>query len=113
MATPGNDWVTSADVAEWLGAMATDAARLEDATSAAKWYVEQRRSDLQLATSGTVAPDDVKLGTTIYAALIYQQRASPTGYAPYGDGALDVPGDNSQAYFRAMRLIGLRRPLAV
>ena len=113
MATPGNDWITSADVAAWLGAMATDQARLDDATSAAKWYVEERRSELQLATIGNAAPDDVKLGTTIYAALIYQQRVSPTGYAAYGDGALDVPGDTSQAYMRAMRLIGLRRPVAI
>ena len=107
------EWITSADVAEWLGAMATDTARLDDATAAAKWFTEQRRSDLSLAVVDAVAPPDVKLGATIYAALIYQQRVSPTGYAAYGDGALDVPGDTSQAYMRAMRLLGLRRPVAV
>ena len=113
MATPENVWITPADVAAWLGAMATDTERLDDATAAAKRYVEDRRSDLALQVAGTEPPADVLLGATIYAALIYQQRVSPTGFAAYGDGALDVPGDTTQAYMRAMRLIGLRRPVAV
>ena len=53
------------------------------------------------------------LGTIIYASLIYQAKASPTGYAAYGDGAIDLPGDTQQAYMRAMRLIGMRRPVAI
>ena len=108
-----NLWITSQDVAEWLGAMATDQPRLDDATAAARWYVQMRRSELGLDVAGAEAPPDVKLGTIIYAALIYQQRSSPTGFAAYGDGAVDVPGDSSQAYMRAMRLIGLRRPVAI
>ena len=106
------DWVTIEDVQEWIGPMA-DPVRLADSTAAAKQYAEDRRSDLDLAGSVDPPPDDVKLGTVIYASLIYQAKASPTGFAAYGDGALDIPGDNTQAYMRAMRLIGMRRPIAI
>jgi hypothetical protein len=90
-----------------------DPARLADSTAAAKQYVEDRRSDLGLVASVDPAPADVLLGTVIYASLIYQAKASPTGYAAYGDGAIDLPGDTQQAYMRAMRLIGMRRPVAI
>lgn len=106
------DWITTDDVLEWVGPMA-DADRLADSTAAAMQYVEDRRSDLELAASPDPAPADVKLGATIYASLIYQAKASPTGYAAFGDGAIDLPGDTQQAYMRAMRLIGMRRPVAL
>ena len=106
------DWITTDDVEAWIGAM-TDPTRVADATAAAKKYVEDRRSDLDLIGSPDPPPDDVKLGAVIYASLIYQARVSPTGYSAYGDGALDVPGDSQQAYMRAMRLIGMRRPVAI
>lgn len=108
----GADWITTDDVLAWVGPMA-DAARLADSTAAAKRYVEDRRSDLDLAGSSDPAPADVHLGAVIYASLIYQAKASPTGYAAYGDGAIDIPGDSQQAYMRAMRLIGMRRPIAI
>lgn len=106
------DWITTDLVLPWIGPMA-DPARLEDATEAAKRYVEDRRSDLDLAASVDPAPADVQLGAVIYASLLYQAKASPTGYAAFGDGAMDLPGDNQQAYMRAMRLIGMRRPVAI
>ena len=106
------DWITTEDVQSWVGALA-DATRLADSTAASKQYVEERRDDLDLAASPDPPPADVKLGAIIYASLIYSSRASPTGYAAYGDGAIDIPGDNTQAYMRAMRLIGMRRPIAL
>jgi hypothetical protein len=107
------DWLTADDVTAWVGPMA-DPARLADSTAASKRYVEDRRSDLDLVASPDPAPEDVKLGAVIYAALIYQAKASPTGYAAFGDGAVDLPGvTDQQAYMRAMRLIGLRRPVAL
>ena len=106
------DWITTDDVLSWIGPMA-DPARLADSTAASKKYVEDRRSDLDLIGSPDPPPDDVKLGAVIYASLIYQAKASPTGYAAYGDGAMDLPGDSQQAYMRAMRLIGARRPVAL
>ena len=106
------DWITTEDVEAWIGPM-TDPQRLADSTAAAKKYVEDRRSDLDLIGSPDPPPDDVKLGAVIYGSLIYQAKASPTGYAAYGDGAIDIGGDNQQAYMRAMRLIGMRRPVAL
>ena len=106
------DWITTDDVQAWLGPLA-DPTRLADSTAAAKKYVEDRRSDLDLIGSPDPPPADVKLGTTIYAGLIYQAKASPSGYPAYGDGAIDLPGDSQQAYMRAMRLIGMRRPVAI
>jgi hypothetical protein len=106
------DWITTDQVQAWVGPMA-DPVRLADSTDAARQYVEDRRSDLDLAASVDPPPADVHLGTIIYASLIYQAKASPTGYAAYGDGAVDLPGDSQQAYMRAMRLIGMRRPVAI
>jgi hypothetical protein len=107
------DWITSDDVKTWVGPM-IDQARLDESTAAAKQYVEDRRSELDLAGSVDPPPDDVKLGTAIYASLIYQAKASPTGYPAYGDGALDFASyDQSPSYARAMRLIGWRRPVAL
>jgi hypothetical protein len=105
------DWITSDDVKVWLGPM-VDAERLDAATRAAKAYVEGRRSDLELLDDATVPPDDVKEGTALYASLVYQAAASPSGFAAYADG-IDIPGDNALAYQRALRLIGSRRPIAL
>lgn len=90
-----------------------DPVRLADATAAAMAYVEARRSDLDLAGSPDPPPEDVKLGAVIYSSLLYQAKASPTGYSAFGDGAMDLTGDQSQAYMRAMRLVGMRRPIAL
>lgn len=107
------DWITSAEVLPYLGGMA-DQARVDDATAAAKTYVQDRRSDLGLADlDAGEAPDDVHLGTILYACLVYNARSSPTGYASYGDGSIDIPGDPTMSYARAMRLIGARRPVAL
>jgi hypothetical protein len=107
------DWLKIEDVEPWIGAMA-DPQRLADSTAAARAYVEARRSELDLAGSVDPPPADVHLGAIIYASLIYQAKASPTGYAAFGDGAIDLPGvTDQQAYMRAMRLIGLRRPVAI
>lgn len=106
------DWLTPEQVEPWIGPMA-DPVRLADSTAASKRYVEDRRSDLDLPGMPDPPPGDVWLGAVIYASLIYQAKASPTGYAAYGDGALDLPGDSQQAYMRAMRLIGMRRPVAL
>jgi hypothetical protein len=106
------DWITTEDVQAWIGPMA-DPVRLADATAAARKYVEDRRSDLDLAESPDPPPEDVKLGTIIYGSLLYQAKASPTGYSAFGDGAMDLAGDQSQAYMRSMRLIGMKRPIAL
>jgi hypothetical protein len=108
-----DDWITTDDVQGWLGPLAADSDRLAESTAAAKQFVEDRRSELPLVESPDPPPADVKLGAVIYAGLIYQAKASPTGYAAYGDGMIDVGGDSSLAFQRAMRLIGTRRPIAL
>jgi hypothetical protein len=103
--------ITDSEVAAYIGPM-TDPERLTDATAASIAYVESRRSDLAIAYfEAGIAPDDVALGAIIYASLLYNQRSSPTGFAQFGDGAIDVSGE--PAYPRAMRLIGWRRPIAL
>jgi hypothetical protein len=102
--------ITTDDVQGYIGPMA-DADRIADATAAAIDYTEARRSDLALAAGGE-CPSDVWLGSVIYAGILYQQRASPSGFSAFGDAsAVDVTGD--PAYPRAMRLIGWRRPIAL
>lgn len=98
--------ITTEEVSAYIGPMA-DPDRVADATAAAIAYVEDRRSDLDF-TTGQVA-DDVGLGAIIYGSILYNQRSSPTGFAQFGDGAIDVTGE--PAYPRAMRLIGWRRPV--
>lgn len=101
------DWpITTDDVQRYLGPLA-DVDRIGEATASAVAYVEARRSDLDF-TAG--APDDVWLGSVIYASILYSQRSSPTGMAAFGDAAgIDLSAD--PAYPRAMRLIGWRRPV--
>jgi hypothetical protein len=101
--------ITDTQVAEYLGPM-SDPDRVTDATNAAIAYVESRRSDLAADWFSTgTAPNDVFLGAIIYASILYNQRNSPTGFAAFGDGAIDVTGE--PGYPRAMRLIGWRRPV--
>ena len=56
-------------------------------------------------------PQNVIYGSILWAAMFYQQRSTPSGFAGYGDGA-DLVGEvlgsrKGDIY----RLIGLRRPL--
>lgn len=100
--------ITPADVQNYIGPMA-DTDRLAEATDAAIAYVEARRSDLAAGFTAGTAPGDVWLGAIRYATLLYNARSSPTGYAAFGDGTIDVTGE--PGYPAAMRLIGWRRPV--
>jgi len=102
-------WLDPEDVATQLGLAAVDQ-RLTWATSAVGTEVERLRSDLDF--SGAVEiPQNVIYGSILWAAMFYQQRSTPSGFAGYGDGA-DLVGEvlgsrKGDIY----RLIGLRRPL--
>ena len=72
--------------------------------------MERLRSDL-VFTGAAEIPGNVIYGSILWAALFYQQRNAPSGFAGYGDGA-DIVGDvlgskKADIY----RLIGLRRPV--
>lgn len=99
-------WITPQDVADHLGTDVDD--RLDMATEAVRVEVERVRADVDF--EGNV-PGNIVYGAVLWAALYYQQRTAPTGFAGYGDGADllgDVLGSRKGDIYR---LIGLRRPL--
>jgi len=110
------DWLTIEDVAGYLDLPTADPAddNLVLSTAAAKAAVERRRSDLVDSTvdpPAFVPVDDVKLGAILWAAILYQSRSAPSGFAGYGDetAVYDALGARRA---EVMRLIGWRRPVA-
>jgi len=102
-------WLEPEDVQTYLELEEVDA-RLEEATAAVRSEVERLRSDLDF-TGAVEIPASVIFGAILWAALFYQQRNAPSGFAGYGDGA-DIVGDvlgskKADIY----RFIGLRRPV--
>lgn len=102
-------WLEASDVQAYLELEETDQ-RLEDATAGVKAEIERLRSDIDFS-GDTEIPGSVWYGAILWAALFYQQRNAPSGFAGYGDGA-DIVGDvlgskKADIY----RLIGLRRPV--
>lgn len=102
-------WLEPEDVQTYLELEEVDA-RLTEATAAVRSEVERLRSDLNF-TGAVQIPASVIFGAILWAALFYQQRNAPSGFAGYGDGA-DIVGDvlgskKADIY----RFIGLRRPV--
>lgn len=102
-------WLEATDVQTYLELEEVDT-RLTEATAAVKAEVERLRSDLTFTGSAQI-PQNVIYGAILWAALFYQQRNAPSGFAGYGDGA-DIVGDvlgskKADIY----RMIGLRRPV--
>lgn len=101
-------WLEPEDVQAYLELEEIDT-RLEQATMGVKAEVERLRSDLDFSGAAEI-PGSVIYGSILWAALFYQQRNAPSGFAGYGDGA-DIVGDvlgskKADIY----RMIGLRRP---
>ena len=123
MSTPP-PWITPDDVAAYLDLPATAATEDDNlalSTAAVKAAVERRRSDLWTGGDPTAAPpvpdvftpgEDVHAGSVRWAALMYQARNAPSGFAGYGDetALFDSLGANRA---EIMRLIGWRRPVAL
>lgn len=104
------DWITPEEVAAYLDIPGAPDDNLTASTAAAKAAVERRRSDLALDIPDATAPGDVRLGTMIWAGLLYQSRSSPSGFVGYGDETqiYDALGARRA---EVMRLIGWRRPV--
>jgi hypothetical protein len=104
------DWITPEEVAAYLDLPGAPDDNLVASTAAAKAAVERRRSDLGLTEPDATAPGDVRLGTMVWAALLYQTRSSPSGFVGYGDETqiYDALGARRA---EVMRLIGWRRPV--
>jgi hypothetical protein len=107
-----SDWITPDAVADHLGDGVDPAEpRLVQATAAARAAVERRRSELVLHTLDDVtAPQDVRTGAIMWAALIYQQRSSPAGFDGFDAESAFVDAGAKRA--EIMRLIGWRRPVS-
>jgi hypothetical protein len=108
------DWITPEEVAAYLD-VPFDAAddNLTLSTAAVKAAVEHRRADLNAGDPPVFTPtEDVHTGSVIWAAILYQTRSAPSGFAGYGDetSMFDPLGARRT---EVMRLIGWRRPLAV
>jgi hypothetical protein len=104
-------WITPDDVAAYLDLPSADDDNLVLATATVKDAVERRRSDL-VADDGSFAPrDEVRGGSIMWAALVYQARNAPSGYAGYGDetALFDSLGARRS---EILRMVGWRRPVA-
>jgi hypothetical protein len=105
------DWLTVDDVAAYLDIPTSDDDNLALSTAAVKAAVERRRGDLDYTDAESV-PGDVRGGSIMWAALVYQTRNSPSGFAGYGDETVlfDTLGSRRA---EILRMIGWRRPLAI
>jgi len=71
------------------------------ASEAASSWAEKRRSN----TQDLWAEPDVVYGATLYAALLYQSRSAPQGFAGYEESG--IYSGSQEALFRARDLVGL------
>ena len=114
MSTPP-EWLTPDDVGAYLdlppAAVATDD-NLALATASVKAAIERRRSDLNVGDPPIFTPPaDVKGGAVMWAALVYQARNAPSGFAGYGDETMLFDSLGARRA-EVMRLVGWRRPVA-
>jgi len=106
--------ITVDDVAGYLDLPTVDPAddNLSLSTAAVVAAVERRRSDLNAGDPPAFTPtDDVRLGSILWAAILYQSRSAPSGFPGYGDETtmFDALGARRA---EVLRLIGWRRPVA-
>lgn len=105
------DWITAGDVADELelGDISGDL-RLERCVAAVRAAVERRRSELDYTDADSV-PGDVRAGAIGWAAVMYQSRSAPSGFAGYdAETALMEAGSRRAEIYR---LLGWRRPVAI
>lgn len=113
MSTPA-DWLTVEDVAAYLDLPGDPT--LDDnlvlSTATVKAAVERRRSDLNAGDPPAFTPGaDVRGGAIMWAALVYQTRNAPSGFAGYGDETMLLDSLGARRA-EVMRLLGWRRPVS-
>lgn len=113
MSTPP-DWITPEDVAAYLDVPGTPDDNLALSTAAWRAAVERRHSRYFSTADPPVyvPPDDIRLGAIRAAALTYQSRNAPSGFAGYGDETMlfDSLGANRAEIMRQLRW---RAPVAI
>lgn len=100
--------LTGGDLAAFLGI--EEDARCADAVAAAVDWAQDRRS-LTPPQLLWMSPR-VRSGAILYAALLYQARATPTGLAGYDDFNNAGSGLAGDAIWRAKELIGADQVIA-
>lgn len=104
-------WVTAANLEDWLGigtATSADAAFLTVCAAAASQFCWRRRMEAGYIDSLTTVPSqDVFLGTQMYGAALYRQRGSIDQFASFQNmGVTPVMGLNGMI----RQLLGIDRP---
>ena len=104
-------WVTAANLEDWLGigtATAGDAAFLTVCAAAASQFAWRRRMESGYVDSLTTVPSqDVFLGTQRYGGALYRQRGSVDQFASFQNmGVTPVMGLNGMI----RQLLGIDRP---
>jgi len=109
---PSIEWITNADVTEWLGiaaATANDTAFISKCVQAAQVWAYRRRAESNYHDDVDAVPDDaVKLGTILYAATLYRERGSVDSFASFDDMA--ATGGQFGSLARIKQLLGIGRP---
>ena len=104
-------WITSANLEDWIGigtATAADAAFLTVCAAAASQFCWRRRMEAGYVDSLTTVPSqDVFLGTQMYGGALYRQRGSVDQFASFQNmGVTPVMGLNGMI----RQLLGIDRP---
>jgi hypothetical protein len=104
-------WITSANLEDWLGigtATAADAAFLTVCAAAASQFCWRRRMEAGYIDSLTTVPSqDVFLGTQMYGGALYRQRGSVDQFASFQNMRVTrVMGLNGMI----RQLLGIDRP---
>jgi hypothetical protein len=104
-------WVTAANLEDWLGigtATSADAAFLTVCAAAASQFCWRRRMEAGYIDSLTTVPSqDVFLGTQMYGGSLYRQRGSVDQFASFQNmGVTPVMGLNGMI----RQLLGIDRP---
>lgn len=104
-------WTSDADVVVWLGiaaASANDTAFISECVEAAnEWCFRKRQQAGYTTDRATFVPSgDVKLGTTMYAAMLYRERGAVDGFASFETMAA---GNPTMSLGRIMQLLGINR----
>lgn len=104
-------WVTAANLEDWIGigtATAADAAFLTVCAAAASQFCWRRRMEAGYIDSLTTVPSqDVFLGTQMYGGALYRQRGSVDQFSSFQNmGVTPVMGLNGMI----RQLLGIDRP---
>jgi len=108
---PNVQWVTAAQIEDWLGigtATSADTAFLAQCASACNSFAFRRRQESGYIDNPSSSPSgDVTLGTIMLGGAYYRNRGSIDQFASFGDGgAVNVTGLSGMI----KQLLGIDRP---